>query len=498
MKNNVRGSYDINFNGAHVDKLVAKFMEENEVEGLALSIVQAPYITRVANYGVASLGLGGEKLVSGNTIFPIGKISQGYMAIAVMQAYEEGLLDLEDSITKFFRGADQIFNTITVRNLLQHTSGLIDFTKLINYDPQKVYEKIDVLKMILGHQPMYPVNTKVTRNPSNFYLLSLILDYVTKMAYEDYVTKNQFERLKLKNTFFAKNKSKKEIQEDVNSIQNHEKFKHDATFIDGFEFATSQDNQSYIDLNLRGYSDVYSTAYEISFWDIALAGTILIKKEQNRKFIYNGFELNGQTYNASCGWQFTNSKGFMDIYDNASGFTTYLSKFTAREDLICVTILATKGNLHATELARQIAACYKTDVMIDANQDLFTTIESHLNAPQTYEKLRKLILSKKNTIFAEIDHQKNALSANMDLNYSKTVVFGNPVAGTHLMQVKPWMATMLPLSISVYEDQNKRVWISAENITEFTARFNLSEKQEVLKNIKSNVVEIINNAASVY
>lgn len=301
MKNNVRGSYDINFNGAHVDKLVAKFMEENEVEGLALSIVQAPYITRVANYGVASLGLGGEKLVSGSTIFPIGKISQGYMAIAVMQAYEEGLLDLEDSITKFFRGADQIFNTITVRNLLQHTSGLIDFTKLINYDPQKVYEKIDVLKMILGHQPMYPVNTKVTRNPSNFYLLALILDYVTKMAYEDYVTKNQFERLKLKNTFFAKNKSKKEIQEDVNSIQNHEKFKHDATFIDGFESATSQDNQSYLDLNLRGYSDVYSTAYEVSFWDIALAGTILIKEEQNRKFIYNGFELNGQTYNASCG-----------------------------------------------------------------------------------------------------------------------------------------------------------------------------------------------------
>ncbi|WP_027119485.1 serine hydrolase [[Mycoplasma] testudinis] len=498
MENNVRGSFKVNFNGSTIDNLVGQFMEENGVDGLALSIVQAPYISRVVNYGSAGVNLNGEKLVSGNTVFPIGKISQGYMAIAVMQAYEEGLLDLNDPITKFFKGADQIFSSITIKNLLQHTSGLVDFTKLSTYNLYNSYEKIDILRMILGHLPVFDVNTKIARNPSNFYLLSLIIDHVTKMPYEEYVTKNQFERLRLKNTFFAKDKQAKEIQENLAEIKKHENFKHDMNFIDGYEFAASQDKNAYLDLNLRGYSDVYASAYEISFWDIALAGTILVKEANNRKFIYSSFNLNGQEYNASCGWQFTRSKGFMDIYDNEAGYTTYLSRFTAPEDLVCVTILTTKGGLHVTELARQIAACFKTDLSIAANQNDFISVESHLPAQLTYEKLRKLILSKKNTIFAEIDHQKNAKGANLELGFSKVVVFGNPVAGTHLMQEHPWMATLLPLSISVYEDLNKNVWVSCDNISSFADKYQLQNKKEVLKNIKNVVNEIINKATSVY
>ncbi|WP_052663371.1 serine hydrolase [[Mycoplasma] testudinis] len=497
MSKNIRGSYKVDLNGATIDRLIGNFMEENEVGGLALSIVQAPYISRVVNYGTAAANSEGEKLVSGNTVFPVGRISQGYMAIAVMQAYENKLLDLDDSIDKFFK-VDKQLKAIKIKNLLQHTSGLIDFTKRSDYSPIKIYDKKQIAEWILKSALHHEPNTQIEQNPSNFYLLSLIIDKVTKMSYEAWVNKNQIERLKLKNTFFLKDKAKHITLEKVKKIHDHQRFKQEVAYIDGQEIAESQDDNLIEDVNLRGYCDIYASAYEISFWDIALAGTVLVKEGTNRKFIYSGMELNGKTINASCGWQFTHSKGFMDIYDNTNGFTTYLSRFTDPADLVCVTILATKQGLEVTELAREIAAAFKTDLMVPANQDLFTTVESRLNAPDTYEKLKKLIQKSGNTIFAEVDHQKNAVDAKMKLNFNKVITFGNPAVGTHLIQDNPWMGSRLPLSIGVYEDSSANVWVTTENLMSFAKLYNLDSKCPVLKKIKKAVVTLINKAASVY
>lgn len=76
-------------------------MKQEEIDGLTLSIVQAPYIPRVAGYGCSDIKT--KRLASVNTMWPIGAISQAFTAVAIMQLYEEKQLDLQDSIRKWYQ-----------------------------------------------------------------------------------------------------------------------------------------------------------------------------------------------------------------------------------------------------------------------------------------------------------------------------------------------------------------------------------------------------------
>ena len=79
----MRGSADISYLQQTVDQLIWDFMQEHDIPGLTLAIVQAPYIPRVVGYGVSdSLQ---KRLASPNTMWPAAQISQAFAAVAVMQ-----------------------------------------------------------------------------------------------------------------------------------------------------------------------------------------------------------------------------------------------------------------------------------------------------------------------------------------------------------------------------------------------------------------------------
>ena len=89
----MRGSADTSYLGRTVDEMVWRFMEEQGIPGLTLAIVQAPYIPRVVGYGLSDEKQ--RRLASANTMWPAGPISQAFAAVAVMQLFEDGALDLD-------------------------------------------------------------------------------------------------------------------------------------------------------------------------------------------------------------------------------------------------------------------------------------------------------------------------------------------------------------------------------------------------------------------
>ena len=78
-----RGNVHVAYQGKAIDQMIYEFMEEQGVPGMTLAIVQAPYIPRVVGYGVTDFEKG--KLAAAKTLWPVGPISQGYAAVAVMQ-----------------------------------------------------------------------------------------------------------------------------------------------------------------------------------------------------------------------------------------------------------------------------------------------------------------------------------------------------------------------------------------------------------------------------
>ena len=78
-----------------------------------------------------------------------------------------------------------------------------------------------------------------------------------------------------------------------------------------------------------------------------------------------------------------------------------------------------------------------------------------------------MIESKGMKVFARVDHQKNAQSADLSLRPTQVVMFGNPKAGTPLMNCEQTVAIDLPQKILISEDADKKVWLSYRAHPEF-------------------------------
>jgi len=85
---------------------------------------------------------------------------------------------------------------------------------------------------------------------------------------------------------------------------------------------------------------------------------------------------------------------------------------------------------------------------------------SNHSVDETVERLKGILLSKKITLFALIDHSGEAEKAGIAMRPTKLLIFGNPKAGTPLMLAAPSTAIDLPLKILVWEDAGGKSLIS--------------------------------------
>ena len=92
-----------------------------------------------------------------------------------------------------------------------------------------------------------------------------------------------------------------------------------------------------------GFSDIWASVQDISFWDIVLAGSILIHKQGNRVVVYTLWQLpDGTEMPAVAEWQFNKCWDLMDIKGSVPDYSSSLSRFTHLQELVCMTLLANK------------------------------------------------------------------------------------------------------------------------------------------------------------
>ena len=106
---------------------------------------------------------------------------------------------------------------------------------------------------------------------------------------------------------------------------------------------------------------------------------------------------------------------------------------------------------------------------------------SNHSVDQTVDRLKNILQSKGVTLFALVDHSGEAQKAGMKMPPTKLLIFGNPKAGTPLMLAAPSVAIDLPLKILVWEDANKKTWVSYNSSAYLQERHNLPT--ELLQNI---------------
>jgi uncharacterized protein (DUF302 family) len=115
-----------------------------------------------------------------------------------------------------------------------------------------------------------------------------------------------------------------------------------------------------------------------------------------------------------------------------------------------------------------------------AETDLVTLPSAH-GATETVERLKALLAQKGIEVFAHIDHAAGAGKVGLPLRPTQVLIFGNPKAGTPLMQGRQTIGLDLPLRALVWEDGEGKVWLTYRRVEDLARRHHVTGHDEAVK-----------------
>ena len=153
-----------------------------------------------------------------NSKYRIGSISKMFTSTLIFKAIEEKKLTLNQTVESFFPNLENA-KVITIGNLLNHKSGIHNFTsdeEYLKYNTQPKSE-VEMMAIIEKGKSDFAPNAKNEYSNSNYVLLSYILEKIYKKPYKSILEKNIIKPLGLKNTFFG----------DKINLKNNEAYSYD-------------------------------------------------------------------------------------------------------------------------------------------------------------------------------------------------------------------------------------------------------------------------------
>lgn len=135
-------------------------------------------------------------------IYQIGSISKQFTAAAILRLVEQRKLGVDDPARTYLPELDSRFDAITIRHLLNHTSGVRDYNAqlLSPYEPKTQQE---IVALITSGPPLFAAGTRFLYSNSGYFLLGMILERVSSRTYEQFVRETFFAPLGLGNTSYC-------------------------------------------------------------------------------------------------------------------------------------------------------------------------------------------------------------------------------------------------------------------------------------------------------
>lgn len=115
--------------------------------------------------------------------------------------------------------------------------------------------------------------------------------------------------------------------------------------------------------------------------------------------------------------------------------------------------------------------------------DTITAVKSPYSVTETTDRLEALIKEKGLNFFARINHSANAEKVDLQLRPTELVLFGNPAAGTPIMNCAQTAAIDLPQKALIWEDENQQVWLGYNPPSYLQSRHNIEGCEPVLEKV---------------
>lgn len=223
-----------------------------------------------------------------NSAFHLASVSKTFTAMSVLKLWEQGRLNLNDDLSKYFPNFP--YSGVTIKMLLSHRSGLPNYVHYMDrygWDKRKMATNPDVLNSLYTMHP--PLENTSGRHFSycntNYALLALIIEKATGHSYADFLQETFFTPLQMHDTYvFA--------------------LKDTARAMRSYAFNNREFPMEFLD-EVYGDKNVYSTARDMLKWDQALyAGQFFKQSTLDSAFAGYSFEKEGKR-NYGLGWRMT-------------------------------------------------------------------------------------------------------------------------------------------------------------------------------------------------
>jgi D-alanyl-D-alanine carboxypeptidase len=146
--------------------------------------------------------------MTGDDRFRVGSITKTFVATLVLKLVAEGRVRLTDSVARWLPGLVPGGPAITLRELLQHTSGIYDyfrdpgFLPAVEADPARVWPPRKLVQIAVAHPPLFPPGTSWAYSNTDYILLGLVAEAATGRPVGQELREQIFGPLGLRGTSF--------------------------------------------------------------------------------------------------------------------------------------------------------------------------------------------------------------------------------------------------------------------------------------------------------
>jgi CubicO group peptidase (beta-lactamase class C family) len=186
-----------------VDQVFAAF-DKPDTPGCALGIVRDGEFIYKKAYGTASLELGVP--LTPQSVFYMGSVSKQFTAASVVLAAEQGYLSLDDDVRKYVPELPSYGKTITLRQMLHHTSGFRDILGLLllaGRNFEDIHPTSELLDLLSRQKALnYVPGDEFLYSNTNFFLMSVVIRRATGKPLSQFADENIFKPLGMTHTRF--------------------------------------------------------------------------------------------------------------------------------------------------------------------------------------------------------------------------------------------------------------------------------------------------------
>ena len=290
-----------------IDDIMSAYQSADK-PGASVLVFKDDKIVFKKGYGVSNIST--QEKINPTTNFRLASVSKQFTAMSILLLVQKGRLKLEDPLKKYFPSFPAYGKDIKIKNLLTHTSGLMDYEDLMSPSQAVQLHDTNCLQLMYKANGLYfAPGTQYKYSNTGYAILALIVEKISGQDYGVFLKENIFKPLKMKNSVA--------FEEGKSTIPNR-------------AYGYSSGNGTWVETDqsmtsaVLGDGGIYTNTIEMTqwikaLWDYKLLGSEMQMQAWTRKKLNNGTPID-----YGYGWHLEKVKNKM-VYEHGGSIFGFKS-----------------------------------------------------------------------------------------------------------------------------------------------------------------------------